>query len=181
MNSNDRARLKELVAACVSKGEVTLASGKKSDFYVDGRLVTLSPEGSLLIARAILELARERGVTALGGPTTGACPMVSGTGVLAAIVGETFKLFYVRAEAKGHGLQKTIEGPPLAREDRVLIVDDVMTSGGSIIKAVERLRAEVGCEVVGALTIVDREAGGREALAQAGIELTSLLTKRDLT
>jgi orotate phosphoribosyltransferase len=107
--------------------------------------------------------------------------MVSGTGVLAAITGETLKLFYVRAEAKGHGLQKTIEGPPLTREDRVLLVDDVMTSGGSIIKAVERLRQEVGCEVTGALTIVDREAGGREALAQAGIELTSLLSRRDLT
>lgn len=180
MTSSDRARLTELVAACVAKGEVTLASGKKSDFYVDGRLVTLSPEGSLLLGRAILEVVRQRGVTALGGPATGACPMVSAAGVLAAQEGVPLKLFYVRAEPKGHGLQKSIEGPALTKDDRVLIVDDVMTSGGSIIKAVERLRQEVGCEVAGALTIVDREAGGREALAAAGVELTSLLTRTDV-
>lgn len=181
MTPADRARLEELVAACVARGEVTLASGKKSDFYVDGRLVTLSPEGSLLLGRAILELVRERGVTALGGPATGACPMVSATGVLAAQGGVPLKLFYVRAEPKGHGLQKSIEGPALTEADRVLLVDDVMTSGGSILKAVERLRQEVGCELAGVLTIVDRQAGGREALAQAGVELTSLLTRADLT
>ena len=181
MTPFDRARLKELVSACISRGEVTLASGKKSDFYVDGRLVTIHPEGSLLIGRAILEVIRERGVTAIGGPVTGACPMVSATGVVAAIAGIPIKLFYVRAEPKGHGLQKTIEGPALSKDDRVLVVDDVMTSGGSMIKAVERIRAEGGCEVVGALTIVDREAGGREAMAAAGIELMSFLTRRDLT
>lgn len=181
MSPDDRARLRELVAACVARGEVTLASGKKSDFYVDGRLVTLSPEGSLLLGKAILEVVRERGVTALGGPATGACPMVSAAGVLAAQAGLPLKLFYVRAEPKGHGLMKAIEGPPLTKEDRALLVDDVTTSGGSILKAVDRLRQEVGCEVVAALTIVDREAGGREALAAAGVELVSLLRRSDLT
>jgi orotate phosphoribosyltransferase len=181
MTPADRARLRELVAASIRKGEVTLASGKKSDFYVDGRLVTLSCEGSLLLARGTLELVRERGFTALGGPVTGACPIVSATGALAAIVGHPLKLFYVRAEPKGHGLQKAVEGPPLARDDKVLLVDDVITSGGSLIKAVERLRDEVGCEVPAALCVVDREAGGREALAAAGIELLSFLTRRELT
>jgi orotate phosphoribosyltransferase len=181
MLPTDRARLRDLVAASISRGEVTLASGKKSDFYVDGRLVTLTPEGSLLIARAILELVRERGVTAVGGPVTGACSMVSATGALAAIVGHPLKLFYVRSEAKGHGMQKTIEGPPLSKDDRALLVDDVMTSGGSLIKAAERLKTEVGCALVGAWTILDREAGGREALGQAGIESISLLTRKELS
>lgn len=181
MTPDDRARLKELVAACVARGPVTLASGKTSDFYVDGRLVTLSAEGSLLLGQAVLEVVRARGVTALGGPVTGACPMVSAAGVLAAQAGTPLKLFYVRSEPKGHGLQKAIEGPPLSPSDRALLVDDVLTSGGSLLRAVERVRQEVGCEVVGALTVVDREAGGREALAAAGIELTALLTRRDLT
>jgi orotate phosphoribosyltransferase len=178
--SAERARLRELVAACVSQGEVTLASGAKSDFYIDGRQVTLTPEGSLLLGRAIVEACRERKVTALGGPVTGACPLVTAAGVIAAQQGLALKLFYVRSEPKGHGLQKAIEGPPLARTDRALIVDDVITSGGSIIKAVERVRAEAECEVVGALCVVDRESGGREVLARAGIELWSLLSRRDL-
>jgi orotate phosphoribosyltransferase len=180
LEAKERSRLRDLVAACVSKGEVTLASGAKSDFYVDGRLVTLSAEGSLLLGKAILEFVRERKVTALGGPVTGACPMVTAAGVLAAQQGVPLKLFYVRSEPKGHGLQKVIEGPALAKTDRALIVDDVITSGGSIIKAVERVKAEAGCEMIGALCVVDRESGGKEALAKAGIELSSLLTKRDL-
>lgn len=177
----DRARLRALVLASIARGTVTLASGKTSDFYVDGRLVTLSPEGSLLVGKACLAVARARGATAVVGPVTGACPMVTAAGVLAAQAGVALKLAYVRAEPKGHGLQKAIEGPPLAKDDRVLLVDDVTTSGGSILKAVERLKAEVGCPVVGALTIVDREAGGREALATAGVELIALLTRRELT
>ncbi|RMG12897.1 MAG: orotate phosphoribosyltransferase, partial [Planctomycetota bacterium] len=109
----NRKRLEELVRACVHRGEVTLASGKKSDFYVDGRLVTLTPEGSRLLGEELLDLVQELRVSALAGPTTGACPLVSATGVLAAQAGVPLKLAYVRGAPKGHGLQKRIEGPPL--------------------------------------------------------------------
>jgi orotate phosphoribosyltransferase len=181
LSDADLLRLRDLVKASIARGTVTLASGKTSDFYVDGRLVTLSPEGSVLIGKACLALAKERQATAIVGPVTGACPMVTAAGVLAAQEGTALKLAYVRAEPKGHGLQKAIEGPALTKDDRVLVVDDVMTSGGSVLKAIERLEAETGCKVLAAMTVVDREAGGREALEKAGVELVSVLTKRQLT
>ena len=176
----DRDRLKQLIEGCVAEGEVTLASGKKSDFYVDGRLVTLSCAGSHLVGQAVLEVARELNVTAIGGPTTGACPMVSAAGVLADQAEVPLKLFYVRAAPKGHGMQKTIEGATLTAQDRCLIVDDVMTSGGSILRAVENIKAETDAQVVGAFCLVDREADGRENLEAAGVMFRSLYTRTDL-
>ena len=175
-----RGRLLELVRACVSQGAVTLASGKTSDFYVDGRLVTLTGEGSVLIGEAILERARALGATAIAGPTTGACPMVTAAGVLAHQGGESFKLTYVRSAPKAHGMQKSVEGPALSREDRVLMVEDVVTSGGSVLRAVERLQADTGARVLAVLCVVDRQAGGAEAFAQSGVPLEALFTKADV-
>jgi len=176
----DRARLLEMVRGSVAEGEVTLASGAKSDFYVDGRLVTLSPEGSRLVGEAVLEAVERFGATAVGGPTTGACPMVTAAGVLAAERGLPLKLCYVRAAPKGHGMERSIEGPPVEASDKVLIVDDVMTSGGSLLRAVERVRQELGCEVVGAWCVVDREAGGREKVEAAGLRFEAAFTKADV-
>lgn len=176
----DRARLLQLFQACVARGEVTLASGQKSDFYVDGRLVTLAPEGALLVGSAVLTAAREVGATAVAGPTTGACPMVTAAGVLSQQAGRPLKTVYVRAQAKGHGLQKSIEGPALSPHDRVLLVDDVMTSGGSLLQAAERLRAEVGCPIVGVFCLVDRQAGGREKVEAAGYRFLCAFTRADL-
>lgn len=177
----DTARLKTLIAASISRGEVTLASGAKSDFYVDGRLVTLTGEGSRLVGEAILELAREWDVTAIGGPTTGACPMVTAAGLLAEQAGQPLKVCYVRSAAKDYGMQKAIEGPALSKDDRVLIVDDVMTSGGSLIKAADRLKSEVGCAIAGVYVIVDRQAGGAEKLAAADLRLHAQFTREDLS
>lgn len=176
----DRDRLLDLVAATVHRGTVTLASGARSDFYLDGRLVTLTPEGSHLLARATLELARRLGATALAGPTTGACPLVSAAGALAWERGLSLALAYVRAQAKGHGLQKAVEGPPLTRADRVLVLDDVLTSGGSLLAAIDRLRDATGATVLGALVIVDRQAGGRAALAGRGVDLHALFTREEV-
>ncbi|MGE0710019.1 MAG: orotate phosphoribosyltransferase [Planctomycetota bacterium] len=173
-------RLLELVRGCVAQGPVVLSSGQTSDFYVDGRLVTLSPEGSALIGAAALALARELEVTALVGPTTGACPMVSAAGVLAWQQGAPLKLAYVRAQAKGHGMQKAIEGPALGPSDRVLVVDDVLTSGGSLRLAIERLREETGAGVVHALVVLARPAGGAAALVALGVSVHALLRRQDL-
>lgn len=176
----NRDRLLALLEACVARGEVTLASGQKSDFYVDGRLVTLSPEGAALVGEAVLEAALALGATAVAGPTTGACPMVSAAGVLAHQAGRALKTVYVRAQAKGHGLMKSIEGPALGAGDKVLLVDDVMTSGGSLLQAADRLQAEVGCPIVGVWCLVDRQAGGREKVEAAGYRFQSAFTRADL-
>jgi orotate phosphoribosyltransferase len=175
-----RQRLLELVRACVFQGTVTLASGKTSDFYVDGRLVTLTGEGSCLLGEVILERARAQGATAIAGPTTGACPLVTAAGVLAHQAGESFKLSYVRSAPKGHGLQKAVEGPPLGPEDKVLMVEDVVTSGGSVLRAVERLQEDTGAKVLAVLCVVDREAGGAEAFARAQVPLEALFTKAEV-
>jgi len=170
-------RLLELVRGCVFQGTVTLASGKTSDFYVDGRLMTLTGEGSALLGEVILERARALGATAIAGPTTGACPLVTAAGVLAYQAGESYTLSYVRSAPKGHGLQKAVEGPPLSAADRVLMVEDVVTSGGSVLRAVERLQEDTGAKVLVVLCVVDREAGGAAAFAEAGVPLEALFTK----
>lgn len=178
--SNPSPQLSAALAACVHKGPVTLASGKVSDFYVDGRLLTLDAQGSLLVGQAVLERVKALGATAVAGPTTGACPIVSAAGVLAAQEGLPLRLVYVRSQAKGHGMEKAVEGPPLSAEDKVLFVEDVVTSGGSLARAVERLRADTPATVIGALCLLDRQAGGAAAMAEIGVELHALATRSDL-
>src|SRR5947209_11315391 len=103
------ARLKALVASTIRFGTFTLASGETSDFYIDGRLVTLDQEGSLLVGAEAAEVARSLGATALGGPATAACPIVTAAGICAHSAGLPLKLFYVRGEAKKHGTKKLVE------------------------------------------------------------------------
>ncbi len=173
------ARLKELVGRTVKHGTFTLASGETSDFYIDGRLVTLDQEGSLLIGAEAAHVARELGATALGGPATAACPIVTAAGICALEQGLRLKLFYARGEAKKHGTKKLVEGPALEAADRVLVVDDVVTSGGSFLKAIAALREETKARIVGAFALVDRLQGGREKLAAEGVELHSVFTRAD--
>ena len=175
-------RLREKIQACIQTGEVTLASGKVTDFYFDGRLVALDPEGSALIGELFLEEMKARPeIQAVGGPTSGADPIVSSLGVLAHQQGHPIQLFYVRKEAKAHGMQKRLEGPQLPRGARVFLVDDVLTTGGSLIKAVQAVREEGQVEVVGAMVIVDRQEGGEQNLQSEGIELVSLFKKSDFS
>ena len=174
-----RSRLKRKLAGCIKTGRITLASGKETDFYFDGRLVSLDPEGSVLIAELMLEELRRLGLHAVGGLTSGADPLTSSIGVLSHQKGVPMKLFYVRKQAKGHGMQKQIEGPPLERGTKVALVDDVVTTGGSLLQARDALRDEVGVLVTDAIVVIDREEGGREILEKEGIRLTSLFRKRD--
>jgi orotate phosphoribosyltransferase len=181
-----RERLQEKLRGCIRLGKIRLASGKETDFYFDGRLVSIEPEGSVLIAELMLDRIRKgigRGeakkVDAVGGLTSGADPITSSIGVLAYQRGVPLRLFYIRKEAKDHGTGKRIEGPPLPRGARAVIVDDVITTGGSILKARDALRDEAGAEVVAAMAIVDREEGGREALEREGLEVISLFRRTD--
>jgi orotate phosphoribosyltransferase len=184
-----RERLEKKLRSCIQFGRVRLSSGKETDFYFDGRLVSLDPEGSVLIAELMLEeLLRfpappgaggRPAVEAVGGLTSGADPLTSAIGVLAHQRGVPLRLFYVRKEAKGHGMGKRIEGPPLPSGARAVIVDDVITTGRSILLARDALREDAGAEAVGALAVVDREEGGREALEREGLRVVSLFKKSD--
>lgn len=171
LNIDNRVALKELLdGLAFERRQVVLSSGKTSNYYFDGRKVSLSPKGAYLIANIICDMIEEDKVDAVGGLTLGADPIVGALGVAAYQRNIDISLFIVRKEAKTHGTKRQIEGPPLRAGQRVVVVDDVITTGGSIIKAVEAVR-EVGCEVVKALALVDRQEGGKENLEKMGIRV----------
>lgn len=160
-------------------GEFTLASGKKSDFYFDGRRVTLSNVGLCLVARAIARAAQ--GAVAIGGPATAAVPMVAGYLSRYSLMeaGLPQRGFYVRQEPKAHGLGNVIEGL-LNPGDKVLLVDDTLTSGGSLVKAAAAVRA-AGAEVMRVMVLLDREEGGAETIRkELGVEVVSAITRKAL-
>ncbi len=156
------------------EGDFTLASGAKSTFYLDAKQVTYDPEGAELVGAAVVELAREFGAEAVGGPTLGADAIVSNAVYASARSGHPLTGFIVRKETKKHGLGKWIEGID-PKGKKVVVVEDVITSGGSLLKAVEHLR-EAGAEIVVATAVVDREQGGRAAIEAAGIPFRPLCT-----
>jgi orotate phosphoribosyltransferase len=157
-------------------GEVVLTSGQTAQYYVDAKRAILRPAGFRAVAELVAERARAWDATAIGGLTMGADPVACA----ALAGGADAKVFFVRKEAKGHGLQRRIEGPLLAPEDRCLIVEDVVTTGGSTLAAIEAVR-EAGHEIVGVVSVLDRLAGGGERIAQAaGAPYTPLATIDDV-
>ena len=180
-DSQEYRRLREKLGGCIRTGEIPLSSGKVTDFYFDGRLVSLDPEGSVLIGGLMLEAMLARGVSAVGGLTSGADPLTSSIGVLAWQKQVPMNLFFVRKERKAHGMQQRVEGPPMPEgEDlKVALVDDVLTTGGSLLQAREALVEELGVEPSVACVIVDREEGGEQRLAECGIETVALFRKSD--
>ena len=184
MNAEDpRAKLLAHVERCVVRhaaADIELASGRMSDFYFDGRIVTLTGESLELFARLVLDELDHLGANAVGGPTIGADPVVGAVIALAAASGKKLKGFLVRKEPKSRGMRKQVEGPPLARGDRAVLVEDTVTSGGSLVRAAEALRREYpDCELAGAVTLVDREEGGREALERAGLPLVAIFRRSE--
>lgn len=177
----DRARLMELLQRdALRTGTFTLASGRSSHYYVDGRKVTLSAEGAALIGRGVLaQLADLPAVAAVGGLTMGADPIVGATLAAAGAQGRgELRGFLVRKEAKGHGTGKLVEGP-LEPGSAVVIVDDVATTGGSSLQAVAAVEA-MGCTVARVVVVLDRLEGAAEAFAARGLDFRSLVTIRDL-
>jgi orotate phosphoribosyltransferase len=146
-------------------GDFTLASGRKSTFYFDSKKTTLLPDGAWLAARAILALVRDKKIeaSAIGGLTLGADPIVCPVAALSHVEGPALRAFIVRKEAKEHGTGKRIEGN-LVPQSRVIIVDDVVTTAGSTLKAIEAAE-EAGHTVVAVICLVDREEGGAAKLA----------------
>ncbi len=171
-----------LMEHSVRRGDFVLASGQRSTVYVDAKLTTCRARAMPLIGRACLEKIRERGwrPEAVGGLTLGADPIAAAIARESVDQGGPIDFFVVRKEPKKHGTQKFLEGVANPEGLRVVVVDDVCTTGGSTITAVERCR-EAGMEVLGAICLVDREQGARENLAAVGCELVSVFRLRDLT
>jgi orotate phosphoribosyltransferase len=161
MSAND-VLIEELRRHALVLGEVTLTSGRTASYYVDAKRAILRPAGFAALAELVAGYARQWEATAVGGLTLGAdapaCAALAG--------GADVKVFFVRKEAKAHGLQRRVEGPPLEPGERCLIVEDVVTTGGSTVQAIEAVRAE-GFDVVGVVAVLDRLAGGAEAIALA--------------
>lgn len=182
MDLNDiRDELRRLTKAAVHQGPVTLASGKISDFYIDGRQVTLKPEGVFYIANVMAGLLSGIEFDAVGGPTMGADPIVGALLYHYASIDPAGGLtgFIIRKEAKAHGMQKMIEGPPLEPGARVVLVEDVVTSGGSIVKAAKAVE-EAGARVVKMLAVVDRQEGAKASLSAAGYDFEAIFTRQQL-
>jgi orotate phosphoribosyltransferase len=179
----ERERLKEIILKyAYQQREVTLASGRKSDFYFDGKQCTLYPEGAHLVGRLMMDRIQQRfpQTQAVGGPTLGADPIATAVGMVSFSRGTPLATFIVRKSPKGHGTMSWIEGGRHLRPGmRVVLVEDVITTGGSLIKAMGHVR-EAGLVPIACLTIVDREEGGRENLEGEGLKVESLFTKSEL-
>ncbi len=159
--------------------EVTLASGRKSNFYFDGKQTTLHARGGLLVGKAFYDEVKQFAgpIHGVGGLTLGADPIATATSIAACLAGDEVAAFIIRKEPKGHGTGQWLEGRKnLPPGSRVVIVEDVTTTGGSSIKAVERAREE-GLEVVGIVTLVDREEGARENIEKDGVALRAVFTR----
>ena len=163
MNDTARERLiAELREHALVIGEVTLTSGRTAHYYVDAKRAILLPDGFRALGELVAAAAERVGATAVGGMTMGADPVACA----ALAAGAPVKAFFVRKDRKQHGLQRWIEGPELEPGERCLVVEDVVTTGGSTVKAIERVREE-GFEVAGVVSVLDRLAGGAEAIAAA--------------
>ncbi|MEB3272773.1 MAG: orotate phosphoribosyltransferase [Prochlorothrix sp.] len=156
------------------EGNFTLSSGQSSSYYINGKLVTLHPQGAVAVGRLLLPQVRQEAV-AVSGLTLGADPMISATSVVAAYEGRDLTGLLIRKEAKGHGTQAYLEGPVLAPGSEVAVLEDVVTTGQSALKAVQRLR-DAGYVVTQILALVDRNQGGAELYQAEGLQFWSLFS-----
>ncbi|MBI4667478.1 MAG: orotate phosphoribosyltransferase [Nitrospinae bacterium] len=175
MVNDDR---QELLAAirtkAYRKGDFTLSSGLKSDYYIDMKEVTLDPEGSLLVGRVIFETVRGWGANAVGGMELGSVPISTAVSLVSAMEGAPLFNIIVRKEPKGHGTGRKIEGK-IAAGTNVVVVEDVVSTGGSSLKAIDVI-LEAGARIAGVVSIVDRNMGGVEAFKAKGVRYEPLFT-----
>lgn len=179
MTYNKQALIDLLGTEALQRGEFTLASGKKASYYLDCRRITLHPKGAGLVAAGMLQMIQESGdlPAAVGGMAIGADPITAAIVTIAGQQNLPLKGFMVRKEPKGHGTGKQVEGPVEPGQE-VVIVEDVITSGGSALKAVDAAEA-FGLRVREVIGIIDRLAGGEAAFAARGLKLRCLTTIRD--
>ena len=171
--SAERLLSLSLARGSLKYGQFTLSSGKTSSYYFDGRLLSLDPEGAMLIGQALLPLIRQAGAQAVGGPTLAADPIVTAVALASQEDGDGIPAFIVRKESKEHGMGQLIEGP-LVAGSRVAIVDDTCTTGGSLLHAIAAAEA-LGCSVVQVIALLDRREGGGDELRRRGYDFTALM------
>lgn len=155
------------------EGEIKLASGKISHYYIDARAVTLSAKGAYLVGHIVFDMVRELKVNAAGGPTLGADPIVGALALVSFENNFPIDTFLIRKNPKSHGRMLQVEGPALQAGDSVVLLDDVATTGGSLVDAIGVLN-KMNISAGKAIVIVDREEGARESLAKLGCELLSI-------
>jgi orotate phosphoribosyltransferase len=178
MQYNRQALIDLICREALEFGDFTLASGQRANFYLDCRRVTLDSRGANLIGAGMLQMMADDYPDAVGGMAIGADPI---TGAILTLAGQTerpLRGFIVRKEAKTHGKGQAVEGP-VKPGDRVIVVEDVVTTGGSALRAIDQAR-EFGLQPIGALCVIDRLAGGADAFAAKQVNLRSLLTIEDL-
>lgn len=180
MNENHKDKLKQILLrkSIVTGREFVLASGKTSTFYCDARVTTLDAEGAYLCGKIFLEMLRPYAVEAVGGYSIGADPIVTSIAVLSHLEGHPIQAFIIRKEEKGHGTRKLIEGN-FPASGKVVLFEDVVTSGGSILKGVKAVNDQGG-QVLAIMAVLDREEGGREAIEAAGVPFFSIFKKSEL-
>ncbi len=181
LEADRRRLLAMLTERSFARRKVTLASGRESDFYIDCKKTVLTAEGHWLVGKLMFAGVRSKFAQAVGvgGLTMGADPIASAVSLVSFLGGAPLQAFLVRKEPKGHGTGQWIEGlSSLPAGAPVVVVEDVITTGGSTIKAIERSRAE-GLNPVGAFTLVDRQEGGREAIEATGVQVVSLFARSD--
>lgn len=175
-----RARLAEIIKTrCLSFGEFRLASGQTSNYFIDGKQATLDAEGAFCLAQLILDEIAADNITAVGGMTLGADPIVGAVITVAGSRGIPLRGFIVRKERKDRGMGDQIAGP-LNDGDRVVLVEDTVTTGGMTLKAIEAVERERNVEIVKVIAMVDRLQGARENIEAEGFDLVSLFTVEEL-
>ena len=160
------------------EGSFALSSGQQSTYYINGKLVTLHPQGGQMVGRVMLDYLDDS-IVGVGGLTLGADPIVTAVSVVAAYEGRSITPLIVRKEAKGHGTQLYVEGPKLPEQSNVVVLEDVVTTGQSAMKAIIRLRA-AGYTVNQVISLVDRQQGGAEYYAQEKIDFKAIYTISDI-
>jgi orotate phosphoribosyltransferase len=167
-----------LIKYAYVEGDFTLSSGARSSYYINGKQVTLRAEGALVVGRLLWQLLPEN-TAAVAGLTLGADPIVSAVSLVSALENQPIPALIIRKQAKGHGTKAYIEGPDLPEKSKVVVLEDVVTTGGSALQAVERLQ-EAGYIVEQVIALVDREQGGRELYRSHDIEFKAIFSIADL-
>lgn len=175
VNTRDAERILEIAreTGALLEGDFTLASGRKSNHYFEGKRLTLSAEGAYQVGKVIFDELADTDVDAVGGLAIGADPIATAVALVSHLKGKPIPSFIVREVPKQHGTRKKIEGH-IKEGFRVVIVDDVITTGGSVSKAIEAVE-EAGCKVAKVIVLVDRHEGGSEKLEEAGYDFTSII------
>lgn len=181
MTSSERQRILDLAhsTGAIERGDFVLSSGARSHYYFDGRRLTLHPEGSHAVGKAIYNILKDTEIAGVGGPTLGADPIVASVALVSYLEGHPISAFIVRREPKRYGTRRLIEGPNLPKGAKVAILDDVITSGSAIFRAIDAAERE-GWVVVKVVAILDRMEGGSDQIQKRGYDFEALFTSEDL-